>query len=159
MTSTPQTPLGTPFDDLDDYLALARLSGLVLSPDGSRLVISQAVLDADETKYVSALWEIDPAGDRSARRITWGVEGEGGAAFTSTGDLLFTASRPVPGAADDAPNGLWRLPADGGEASRVACRGGGISGVRAARSAPRVVVSTSALATTVEAGARIRGAR
>ncbi|CBH49007.1 S9 family peptidase [Prescottella equi] len=159
MTSTPQTPLGTPFDDLDDYLALARLSGLVLSPDGSRLVISQAVLDADETKYVSALWEIDPAGDRSARRITWGVEGEGGAAFTSTGDLLFTASRPVPGAADDAPNGLWRLPADGGEASRVACRGGGISGVRAARSAPRVVVSTSALAATVEDDERIRGER
>ncbi|NKS42637.1 S9 family peptidase, partial [Rhodococcus hoagii] len=85
MTSTPQTPLGTPFDDLDDYLALARLSGLVLSPDGSRLVISQAVLDADETKYVSALWEIDPAGDRSARRITCGKsKAEGGAAFTST---------------------------------------------------------------------------
>lgn len=159
MTSTAQHPLGTPFDDLDHYLALPRLSGLVLSPDGARLVVSQAVLDDDETTFLSALWEIDPAGERPARRLTWGAKGESGAAFTEAGDLLFTASRPTADESDDAPNALWRLPAEGGEASRVASRGGGISGVRAARSAPRVVVSTSALGTTAEDDERIRGER
>ncbi|PTR31987.1 dipeptidyl aminopeptidase/acylaminoacyl peptidase [Rhodococcus sp. OK519] len=161
MTSTPKLPLGTPFDDLDAYLALPRMSGLALSPDGTRLVVSQSVLDDQATKYISALWEIDPAGERPARRLTWGSKGESGAAFTSAGDLLFTASRPAPDGSDDAPNALWRLPAGGGEARRIATRGGGISGVRAARSAPRVVVSTGVLgsAGTVEDDERIRGER
>ena len=35
----------TPFTDLDDYLALRRLGGLALSPDGIRLVTT--VADAD----------------------------------------------------------------------------------------------------------------
>ena len=38
-----------PFDDLDAYLALPRLSGLTLSPDGSRLVTSVATLDPERT--------------------------------------------------------------------------------------------------------------
>ena len=53
----------TAFDDLDSYLAIPRLSGLALSPDGSRLVTSVQTLDPKSTKYVTALWEIDPSGD------------------------------------------------------------------------------------------------
>ncbi|HEV8625013.1 MAG TPA: hypothetical protein VG034_11205 [Acidimicrobiia bacterium] len=44
-----------PFD-LDAYLALPRVSGLVLSPDGSRLVTSVASVAPDGTKFLSALW-------------------------------------------------------------------------------------------------------
>lgn len=161
MTSTPQHSLGTPFQDLDDYLALPRMSGLELSPDGTRLVVAQAVLDDTATKYVSALWEIDPAGAGPARRLTWGSKGESGAAFTHDGDLLFTSTRPSPDDSDDTAASLWRLPAAGGEACRVAGRGGGIAGVRAARSAARVVVSTGVLGAsgTVEDDERIRGER
>ncbi|MDH6282767.1 dipeptidyl aminopeptidase/acylaminoacyl peptidase [Prescottella agglutinans] len=160
VTSSQQPP-ATPFHDLDDYLALPRLSGLELSPDGTRLVVTQATLDDTGTKYASAVWELDPAGERPARRLTWGTKGESGAAFTATGDVLFTASRPAPDESDDAPNSLWRLPAGGGEASRVAVRGGGISGVRAARSAPRMVVSTGVLGASGTAAddERIRGER
>ncbi|QCQ93890.1 S9 family peptidase [Rhodococcus sp. SGAir0479] len=151
----------TPFHDLDDYLALPRASALTLSPDGSRLALTQSVLDDTGTRYVSALWDVDPAGERPARRLTWGSKGESGAAFTHDGDLLFTAVRPAPDETDDAPASLWRLPASGGEASRIATRGGGLSGVRAARSAPRFVASTGVLGTsgTVDDDERIRGER
>ncbi len=54
----------TPFDDLDAYIALPRVSDLLLSPGGDRLVTAVATLDGERTKYVSALWEVDPAGVR-----------------------------------------------------------------------------------------------
>ncbi|WP_072687843.1 S9 family peptidase [Rhodococcus marinonascens] len=144
MTAIPELHAGTPFDDLDDYLALGRVSGLALSPDGQRLVVAQATLDKKLTKYVTALWEIDPGGEVAARRLTRGRTGESNATFTSDGDLLFTASRPAQDE-DAAPDALWRLPADGGEAVIIACRGGGIAGVRAARGASRFVVTTGML--------------
>ena len=36
----------------------------MLSPDGSRLVTAVQTLDPKRTKYVTALWEVDPAGER-----------------------------------------------------------------------------------------------
>ncbi|QBJ95060.1 S9 family peptidase [Rhodococcus sp. ABRD24] len=161
MTSTPQISFGTPFDDLDAFVALPRMSGLVLSPDGTRLVVTQAVLDETSARYVTALWEVDPTGEASARRLTWGTKGESGAAFTSNGDLLFTAARPGGDGTDEARPDLWLLPAAGGEARKVAGRGGGITGVRAARSVPRVVASTGVLGAsgTAEEDERVRGTR
>ncbi|WP_070378980.1 S9 family peptidase [Rhodococcus sp. WMMA185] len=144
MTAIPELHAGTPFDDLDDYLALGRVSGLAMSPDGRRLVVAQSTLDDKSTKYVTALWEIDPGGQVPARRLTRGHTGESNPTFTNDGDLLFTASRPEQGK-EDTPDALWRLPADGGEAVMVARRGGGITGVRAATRAPRFVVTTGVL--------------
>ena len=51
-----------PFDDLDDYLALPRVAGLAVSADGSRVVTTVAELNAKKTEYVTAIWELDPAG-------------------------------------------------------------------------------------------------
>ena len=84
----------TPFDDLDDYLALPRVSGLAVSPDGSRVVTTIAELNDKRTEYVSAVWELDPAGRRPARRLTRGAKGESSPVFTADGDLLFVAARP-----------------------------------------------------------------
>lgn len=53
------TPPQTPFHDLDAYVALPRLGGLVLSPDGTRLVSAVSTLDEDATTYVTALWGVD----------------------------------------------------------------------------------------------------
>ncbi|WP_375141879.1 alpha/beta fold hydrolase [Zhihengliuella sp.] len=123
----------TPFDDLDRFIGLRRLGGLALSPDGRRLVTGVSELDAESTRYVTGLWEIDPDGQRPARRLTRGAQhvkdnrGESQARFTLEGDLLFVASRPQ-GEDDDAP-ALWRLPAWGGEAYRVAEHPGGIGAV------------------------------
>src|SRR5436305_3965752 len=121
----------TPFDDLDDFLALARASGLAVSPDGSRVVTSIAELNDKHTDFVSAIWELDPAGRRPARRLTRGVKGESSPAFTAAGDLLFLAARPT---ADDvnAPASLWRLPAAGGEAVEELTLPGGVDVVRSA---------------------------
>ncbi|MCE4263007.1 alpha/beta hydrolase family protein [Rhodococcus globerulus] len=156
----PELHGGTPFDELDDYIALPRLSGLALSVDGSRLICGRAVLDDTGSEYVSSLWEFDPQGRRQARRLTWGTTSESGATFAFDGDILFTATRSVPG--EDSPQpALWRLPADGGEASVVCRRGSGVSSVTAARSAPTFVAHTPVMASArgLEHDDEIRAAR
>ncbi|MUL49198.1 S9 family peptidase [Mycobacterium sp. CBMA293] len=132
---------GTPFADLDAFLKLPRVSGLVVSPDGRRVVTMIGELNDKGTEYVTAAWEIDPDGHRAARRLTRGAKGESQPAFTAAGDLLFVAARPAESDAD-APAALWQLPAEGGEARRVLELSGGISDVHTARSADVVVVTS-----------------
>ena len=141
------TPPPTPFHDLDAYVALPRVSGLALSPDGTRLVTAVQTLDAKRTRYVTALWDVDPAGDRPARRLTRSAKGESAARFAATGDLLFTSARPDADAEpdDDQPAALWLLPADGAEARVVASRRAGIDGVVVAEDAPVVVLASDVL--------------
>jgi len=129
----------TPFHDLDDYLALPRVAGLALSPDGTRLVTTVTELNDKRTEFVTAVWELDPAGERPARRLTRGATGESSPVFTADGDLLFVAARPTEGD-DKPPAALWRLPAAGGEAIEAVKLPGGVEAVRAAREADTVVV-------------------
>ena len=56
----------TAFGDLDDYFALPRVSGLAVSPDGSRVVTTVSELNDKRTEYVNAIWEVDPEGVRQA---------------------------------------------------------------------------------------------
>jgi dipeptidyl aminopeptidase/acylaminoacyl peptidase len=137
-------PLSTPFHDLEAYIGLPRGSGLTLSPDGSRLVTAVQTLNPKRTKYVTALWEVDPTGERAARRLTRSAKGETGAAFLPDGSLLFTSARPDPEAEDDDGEValLWMLPPGGGEARVAASRPGGVSDVRVAADAGTVVVSS-----------------
>ena len=150
----------TPFDDLDDYLALPRVTGLAASADGTRVVVTIAELTAKKTEFVTALWELDPSGHAPARRLTQGVKGEASPAFTADNDLLFVAVRPT---ADDdkPPAALWRLPAGGGEAARLLELPGGVSEVKAATAATRTVVVAPLLpsATDVDHDRRLRAVR
>jgi dipeptidyl aminopeptidase/acylaminoacyl peptidase len=137
------------WSDLDAFQGLPRLSGLALSPDGRRLVTSVATLDAKKQKWVTALWEVDPAGEREAVRLTRSAKGEGGPVFTATGDVLFVSGRPDPTAdeGDDEPKpGLWLLPPRG-EARQVGSRPGGLGGPRSRGGA--VLVSSSTLPASV----------
>ncbi|WP_181038550.1 prolyl oligopeptidase family serine peptidase [Arthrobacter sp. ZGTC131] len=142
----------TPFHDLDHYLAIPRVSGLALSPDGRRLVTTVATLNSKGTEYATALWEVDPAGQRQARRITRSAKGEAGAVFAANGDVYFTSARPDPDSTggkdrdDDPVAALWLLPADGGEARVVLSRSGGVEKVMAARDADAAFVVASVLA-------------
>jgi dipeptidyl aminopeptidase/acylaminoacyl peptidase len=149
-----------PFDDLDDYLALPRVSGLAVSADGARVVTTVAELNAAKTEYVTAVWELDPTGAAPARRLTRGAKGEAAPAFTADGDLLFTSVRPTE---DDnkPPAALWRLPAAGGEAAKLAELPAGIAAVRTARAAPTVVIGAPLLpsADTVDEERRLRKLR
>ncbi|MCV7173234.1 S9 family peptidase [Mycobacterium manitobense] len=150
----------TPFADLDEYLALPRVSGLAVSPDGRRVVTTIAELDKNRTEFVSAIWELDPAGEQPARRLTRGAKGESAPAFTAEGDLLFVAARPAPG--DDSPPArLWRLPAAGGEAVEVLAPAGGVAGVRTARGADTTIVTVPLLTAATDIGddARLRALR
>ncbi|MGC5627630.1 prolyl oligopeptidase family serine peptidase [Georgenia sp. Z1344] len=135
----------TPFHDLDTYVALGRVSGLALSPDGGRLVTSVATLDDKATAYRSAVWEIDPDAERPARRLTRGGTGESAPAFTASGDLVFTAARPDPADEEGSRARAWVLPAGGGEARVLADHPGGVEGVLTARAADTVVVVGSPL--------------
>lgn len=143
----------TPFHDLQDYVSLPRVAGLVLSPDGSRLVTSVSGLDPDRTQYITALWEVDPTGDRPARRLTRGSAGECAPAFTPSGDLLFVSARPDPAEKpkDPPPAALWLLPCDGGEARLVGNRPGGIGSPVVAGEAGTVVVTSMTLPGSVTA--------
>jgi dipeptidyl aminopeptidase/acylaminoacyl peptidase len=125
--------------DFDRLLALPRLSGLRLAPDGRRLVVAVAGPDPEGKKMRSALWAVDPAGRAPARRLTRSAAGEaGGAEFLPDGSLLFTSSRPDPDAKPDPErkiHALWLLPPDGGEARLLAAPEGGVEGIAAARAA------------------------
>ncbi|MGH8868469.1 MAG: S9 family peptidase [Actinomycetes bacterium] len=156
----------TPFTDLDAFLALPRLGGLALSPDGTRLVTSVATLAPDRTRWVSALWEVDPTGAQPARRLTRSAPGEAAPAFLPDGDLLFVSKRPSPPAKEGAGDGddrpaLWLLPVRGGEARQVATRPGGVTGVAVARDSGAVVVSSPTMpgASDAEADTARRTAR
>jgi dipeptidyl aminopeptidase/acylaminoacyl peptidase len=135
------------YTDLDAYLALPRISGLALSRDGSRLVTTTATLDKDSTRYVTALWEVDPTGQSPARRLTRSAKGEAAPVFTPAGDVLFTSARPDPAGGapdDDAPSALWLLPPVG-EARVVGTRPGGIAGIVVAERSGTVAVLSDTL--------------
>jgi dipeptidyl aminopeptidase/acylaminoacyl peptidase len=158
-----QTPApATPFHDLDAYNAVPRVSGLALSPDGSRLVASVQSLDPEATAWRTALWEVDPTGQAPARRLTRSAKGEAAPVFTINGDLLFTSARPNPDVKeDDEVSSLWRLPAAGGEAEVVVSAPGGIGGVVTAREANVVTVTSQVMpsAENLEQDEEIRKSR
>ena len=145
--STPAPePAPSPFHRLADFVAIPRVSGLALSVDGSRLVTSVATLDADGKKWQTALWDVDPNGERDARRLTRSAPGEASPCFAPDGSLLFVSKRPDPDAGADAEEptpSLWSLPAEGGEARLVASRSAGIEGFSVAVDTGEVVVLSS----------------
>ena len=152
----------TQFHDLHEYLAIPRIEKLTVSPDGRRLVAVVKTLSADRKKHTTALWEIDPSGERPPHRLTRSAEGESAPVFAPDGTLLFVSSRPGPesaqngtgqnGAAQDAGKdseqdepSLWALPVAGGEATHVASRPGGLSSPVVARESGSVVFIAATL--------------
>lgn len=166
-TDVPGNPVpgSTPFDDLKDYIAIPRVSGLRLSPDGSWLAASVQTLSADRKKYVASIWRIDAAGG-PPRRLTRSAEGENVPRFLPDGSLLFTSKRPDPdrksgggtGDGDEKP-ALWLLPPGGGEARMVVALPGGITGVETAANSDAVIVTGSVLPGAAAEDERRRKAR
>ncbi|HEV3380343.1 MAG TPA: S9 family peptidase [Trebonia sp.] len=139
----------TPFHDLSDFLAIPRVAGLRLSPDGTWLAASVQTLSADRKKYVTSIWRIDVAGG-PARRLTRSAEGEGSPRFLPDGSLLFTSKRPdaESGGKEGESNGaaLWLLPPGGGEGREIASLPGGVGSVEtAADEGATIIVSSPVL--------------
>lgn len=144
----------TAFEQVSDYVALRRQGAIALSPDGSRLVAVASELNPDKTKYVSALWEVDPSGQAPAARLTRSAPGEASAAVLPDNSVLFVSKRPDPAAEKpdpDARPALWLLPAGAGEARQVASWDGGIGAARVARDSGRVCVSAGVFGGTTTA--------
>jgi len=159
-STTPETP----FTSLDDYLALRRLGGLALSPDGIRLATTVAERTPDGKRFSTSLWEVDPGGQRPPRRLTRSAPGEAHPAFLPDGRLLFSSRRPDTEAKPDEDSedrtALWLLP-EAGEARQVARRGGDVGDMAVARESGHVAFTGSTLpgADTVEDDEKRRQAR
>jgi len=131
--------------DLETFLAQPRLAGLSLSPDGTRLVVGVSTPAPDDKRYRSALWSVDPAGERAPRQLTRSAPGESAADHLPDGTLLFVSARPDP---DTTPDGdpaaaLWALPAAGGEARLVFAPPAGVGAVSVARTSGDVVAAAT----------------
>jgi dipeptidyl aminopeptidase/acylaminoacyl peptidase len=162
----------TPFHDLGDFVAIPRVTALRLAPDGSWLAAAVQMLSADQKKYLTSIWRIDPQGG-PGRRLTRSAEGESSPRFLPDGSLLFTSRRPdtgrkKTGAHDGSGSGddvaaLWLLPAAGGEARVVAALPGGVTAAEVARDAGGIVVSAPVLpaanGNSAEDDARLRQER
>lgn len=124
------------FTDIADFVALPRITSLAVSPDGTRVVAAVQQPDEHGSKYVSALWQLDPEGKAGPRRLTFSVKGESAPRFAPDGSLLFTSARPDTEAEQrghansDQKSAIWRLP-EHGEAQLIADAPGGlgISGI------------------------------
>jgi dipeptidyl aminopeptidase/acylaminoacyl peptidase len=126
---------------LAGYNSIPRVAGMVLSPDGGRLVLTVQTLSADRTRFVTSLWEVPAGGGAPPRRLTFSDKGEANPVFLPDGTLAFTSARQDPTVQeDDAESRLWLLPAGGGEARAVLSVPGGIRALAAARSRDTVVI-------------------
>ncbi len=132
----------TGFAEFSDYLAIPRVTDLALSVDGTALVATVASLNREGTKFINALWAIDPAGVDPPRRLTHSERGESGPAFAADGSLLFLSNRADD---DDKPAALWQLPAGAGEARKALERPGGVTAIRVAHDAGTVVAASPVL--------------
>src|SRR5262245_44589798 len=97
---------------LDRFGTVPRVSGLLLSPDGGRLVMPVQTLGPDGTRFVTSLWELRADGSAPARRLTYSERGESSPAFLSDGSLVFGSARPDPTrTGEDTGGHVWLLPA------------------------------------------------
>jgi dipeptidyl aminopeptidase/acylaminoacyl peptidase len=148
----------TPFHDLNEYLAIPRVGGLSLAPDGTWLAASVQTLSPDRKKYLTSIWRIPVRADTgaggsgvpgtAARRLTRSAEGEGSPRFLPDGSLLFASKRPDPDTEkkdDAAASSLWLLAPGGGEARVIATLPGGVSAVETAAAADTIVVASPVL--------------
>src|SRR5256885_9622453 len=129
---------------LEGFTAVPRVAGLLLSPDGERLVMPVQTLAPDGTRFVTSLWELPADGSAPARRLTYSERGESSPAFLPDGSLVFASARPDPTQAkDDAGGHVWHLPAAGGEARPLLAVPGGVEALVAAAGAPVVALKAS----------------
>ena len=84
--------MATPFDSLDDFIALPRTEAVALSPDGHTAVITVAALKKDATGYDRSLWSVPADGSGTPRRLTRSAKG---CVIVKGGDMHEIPAAPV----------------------------------------------------------------
>lgn len=138
----------TPFRDLHDYIALPRPGQLIMSPDGGGLVESVNELASDQSRYDTALWQIDPHGVEAPRRLHSSTQAGVKPAVLGDGSILFTSKDTTPSGPMQRSR-LWRLEQDA-EPAEIASTLGGLSNPVGARATSTYVVKTSRLLNSTE---------
>ena len=126
---------------LDNFNSIPKALGLVLSPDGRRLVIPVQGLSPDGSKFIHSIWEMPSDGSAAARQLTYSDAGEGSPAFLPDGSLAFLSTRRNPAARENTLGStIWLLPALGGEARPLLSVPGVVDGLVTARDASAIVI-------------------
>jgi dipeptidyl aminopeptidase/acylaminoacyl peptidase len=134
-----------PSFDLDTFLAMPRLAGLHLSPDGSRLALTVQTVAGDGKRFISSIWEVRTDGRSAPRRLTRSSKGERARGFLPDGSLLFTSGRNdgESGADHTDTDALFVLPAAAGEPRRLLDPPAGVGAVLTGASSPTIVVTAA----------------
>jgi len=111
LTVANETEAGQPFS-VHTMLAMERVGGPVVSPDGDWIAFTRRVVDMEANKLRGDIWLVRPDG-RDMRRLTGHEKGSGNPKWSPDGKFVyFLSSR------SDSSQ-VWRIAVDGGEATQV----------------------------------------
>ena len=123
---------------IDDLWQMQRLGPPSLSPDGAQVVCALASPSMADNSSRSALWLLSTLGG-APRPLTHSGDKDGQPAFSPRGDRIgFIAKREQAGSKDTLPQ-FYVIPADGGEARRVASVATGVDAFRWCPDGRRIV--------------------
>jgi dipeptidyl aminopeptidase/acylaminoacyl peptidase len=115
---------GRPAMSIVDMLNVPTLSNPRLSPDGMSIVYELAESDWKKNKQVSHLW-LQRIGDEDPVQLTYGVEGESGAAWSPDGrNVAFLTKR-----GEDEETQIYLLPMTGGESRPLTSHDSSVSDI------------------------------
>jgi dipeptidyl aminopeptidase/acylaminoacyl peptidase len=129
--------------DVEQHIALARVSDIAASPCGTWLAVAVQRLDRDGAKYASDLWRV-PTDGGAAVQLTRGECKDSAPAFRHDGALAFLSNRQPneikPDEDTEKRMQVWILPAEGGEPKQLTDEPLGVEAFRFAKNAPRLVL-------------------
>jgi len=129
--------------NVEQHIALSRVSELAASPCGTWLAVAVQRLDRDSAKYASDLWRV-PTDGSAAVQLTRGECKDTAPWFRHDGALAFLSNRQPneikPDEEAEKRMQVWLLPKEGGEPKQLTDEPLGVDGFRFAKSASRLVL-------------------